>query len=179
MNDSSTPPPPSAWSGWQYGLLAVFAGLCAALVLNAWQRPDIHLTDLKFDVLAGENEPLIDKGWDGKPLQIANSIYPKGLAVEPGSVIELRYLPNNYDWFAAEAGISSTHIPGGPEAAVFRVIADGTVLYESPVMRPGMAPRLIHVPIAGRKTLTLRVETAPDDASAAKAVWGWPRFVQR
>lgn len=149
------------------------------LVWNAYSPADVLFADLKFEALEGESEPLINIGWDGRPLQIQNKTYPIGIAVETDSLIELRYVPNGYRYFAAEIGVSADEAAGGPNAIVFTVMSEGAVLYQSPVMRPGMAPRLVWVPVLDRQTVSLKTERASEDAPAGRAVWGLARFVYR
>ena len=59
------------------------------------------------------------------------------------------------------------------------MLSDGTLLYESPVMKPGMSPRLVYVPIRGRRSLTLIVSDAGDGNQADHADWAMARFIAR
>lgn len=172
-----TPTPSSSWTPLQKAFLVFLVLACSAMVWNAYSPADVPFADLDFEALEGESEPLINIAWDGAPLQIQNKVYPIGLAVETDSLIELRYLPNGYRYFSAEIGVSADEAAGGPNGALFTVLSEGTVLYQSPVMRAGMSPRLVWVPVLDRQTLALKTERAGPDAPQSRAVWGLARFV--
>ncbi|MDP8244476.1 MAG: NPCBM/NEW2 domain-containing protein [Candidatus Hinthialibacter antarcticus] len=174
---TDTPTSTTSWTPLQIAFLIILAISCAGLVWNAYAPADIPFADLKFEALEGDSEPLINIGWNQRPLQIQNKNYPIGLAVETDSLIELRYLPNGYRYFSAEIGVSADEAAGGPNGIVFTVLSEGTVLYQSPVMRPGMPPRLVWVPVLDRQTLALKTERASDDAPGGRAVWALARFV--
>ncbi|MBI1389359.1 MAG: hypothetical protein GC154_13025 [bacterium] len=170
-----TPAPPAdlRWSPLQAAIVIGLLGFCGFFVWETYHPEDIYLTSLKYDVLAGETEPLEDAGWNGHPLQIAQTVYPRGLGVDNAATIELRYVPNGYKNFVAEIGLSAEEIPGGPEGVTFTVVCDGTIRYQSGVMKAGEPPVEIRVPVLGCKTLSLQVAGAPK----GRAVWGLARFV--
>ena len=150
---------------------------CSVMVWKAYSPADVPFADLDFEALEGESEPLINVARDGAPLQIHNKVYPIGLSVEADSLIELRYLPNGYRYFSAEVGVSADDAADGRSGIIFTVLSEGTVLYQSPVLQSGMAPRLVWVLVLDRQTLTLKTERADADAQGGRAVWGLARFI--
>lgn len=174
----------ASWTAGGIAAVILMAAFASILIQETYQPDDVFISDLPYEVLASEDpEPLDDAGFpleeegEPRPLQIHNTFYPKGIAVAANAEIELREWPPGYRFFRAEVGIDGAAVPGGPASVIFTVLADGTVLYESPVMRAGMPPRLIYVPIDdNRNSLTLRVTDAGDGQVADHAVWAMARF---
>jgi len=169
------------WTAGRAAAIVLLAILCGALVWNAYSPEDIFFSDLKYELLAGEKfEPQKDVSAQGRTLQIGQSYYPKGMGVHANSELNLRFVPEPYSYFAAEIGIDSEVPADSPAAVVFSVFADGTQLYESPIMKPGMSPRLVYVPIRGRRTLTLKAIAVNDESKeGAHADWAMARFIAR
>lgn len=175
--DDQHPPKEHHWTAGTLALFILLVALGVVLVQNAWLPKDVYLDSLPYEVLAsGDQEPVNNQNRNGETLQIHTTYYPVGVAVQADTTIELRSIPPNQRYFVAEIGLDGQLIAGSPAAVVFTVIADGTVLYESPVMTHGMRPRQIHVPVAGRQVLTLEV-TSPDDSTQDDhAIWAVARF---
>ncbi|MEW6237942.1 MAG: NPCBM/NEW2 domain-containing protein [Candidatus Omnitrophota bacterium] len=169
------------WTAGRVASIVLLAILCGALVWNAYSPEDIFFSDLKYELLVGEKfEPQKDVSVQGRTLQIGQSYYPKGMGVHANSELNLRFVPESYSYFAAEIGIDAEVPADSPAAVVFSVFSDGTQLYESPIMKPGMPPRLVYVPIRGRRTLTLKAIAADDGAKeGAHADWAMARFIAR
>jgi hypothetical protein len=59
----------------------------------------------------------------------------------------------------------------------FQVLADGVLVAESPVLKPGQRHPL-RVDVTGVKEVTLRVLNGGDGYACDHAVWGLARFVK-
>jgi nicotinamidase-related amidase len=121
------------------------------------RKPDVYLDELKdvIDPYAQNGPefaaflliPKVGKSFGGQPLQIRERTYRKGLGFRaPGGV---RYeLRPEYDRFVGLAGIADdvlNQVPMGRNLAmhcsvVFRVLLDGKIAAESPVMRISQEP---------------------------------------
>ncbi len=175
---TDTPPQPGGWTPGQIAAVVILTVLCAVLVWNAYSPEDIYLSDLTFEVLEQERfEMRKDTSVEGDTIAIDKTYYPKGVGVHANSTLFVRFIPHGYRHFVAEIGIDKEVPPEMDSSVVFSVIADGTLLYESPVLKQGMPPRLVHVPIAGRKTLTLNVTDAGDGNEGDRANWAMARFI--
>lgn len=174
---------PTPWTAGGIAFLILLAVFCAFLVMNAFHREDIFFTDVMFEsMIPSEIESVIDgsASLGGVPhaLQIHQTYYPRGLGVYTPSEIETRHIPPGYSYFMAEIGVDAQILPGGPAAVIFTVLGDGTVLYESPPLRPGMEPRQVYAPIAGRQKLTLRAVSAIEGIEVP-VNWALARFRHR
>jgi hypothetical protein len=177
---SEIPTPADAgWTVERVVALVLLFLLCAVLVWKAYNPEDIYLSDLKYEVLASPEgyEPGKDQNFQKETLRIKDTFYPKGFCVKPDGVISCRFIPNGYDFFVAEVGVDA--MAGENASVVFQVIADGTVLYESPVMRRDMPPRLVRVPIRGRNELLLHVFDGGDGNAEDVGNWALSRFEYR
>lgn len=172
-----------SWTSGQVASLILLLVICAVLVWNAYHPQDIYLGDLSFETLVGDKyEPRKDTSVLGKTLQIHTTYYPKGVGTHANSEIHTRFIPEGYSFFAAEIGVDAEVGPNSPASVIFSVYAggaDGTLLYESPVLRAGMPPRLVYVPVRGRRSLTLVVRDAGDGNEADHADWAMARFIAR
>jgi len=170
-----------SWSGSQVAGVIVIAVLCIILVWNAYHPEDVYYHDLDYDVSTSTRyDPREDVSRAGVSLQINDVVYSRGIAVHAPTELNLRFLPHNYSFFLAEIGLDSQ--PLEPESAatgsvIFRVIADGTVLYESPLISRDMEPIQLFVPIRDRNHLILQVSDAGDGNEGDDAIWAVPRFV--
>ncbi len=167
------------WTPSRVAAVILFAIFCAVLVWNAYSPEDIYYGDLKFEVDKSEEyEPRVDQSLFEKTIQIGETYYPKGISTFGNSEISLRFVPETHSYFTAEIGIDAEMGEDSPASVVFTVMSDGTVLYQSPVMRAGMAPRLVYVPIRGRRTVILKTSDAGDGNEDDYAHWAVARFVK-
>ncbi len=168
------------WTAGRLAALIVLAIVCAVLVWNAYTPIDIFFTDLKYEVLAGDRfDPRSDATVEGNPLRIYHTFYPKGLGVHANSEVFLRFIPDGYSFFTAEIGVDHEAGEESSASVIFTVLSDGTLLYESPIMKSGMPPRQIYVHVKNRKTLTLKVTDAGDGNDSDHADWAMARFLAR
>jgi hypothetical protein len=118
------------------------------------------LSELKPTV---EQVPAFDRVWPwtadrspaGPGLKLAGQTYARGLEMVPRT--RLTYdLGGKYDLFEALIGIDER---GGPQAhAIFRVLVDGKVAFESEPMTLGKTPVAVRLDLAKCKSLALEVD---------------------
>jgi hypothetical protein len=168
------------WTSSNVAAIILLVFICSILVWNAYHPEDIFLSDLKYEaVLVEQIEPQNDTSAGGNTITIHKTYYPKGVGVHANSEIQIRFIPNNYKFFITEIGMDNQAGDDPTASVCFFIYSDGTLLYESPVMTPKMAPRFVRVPIEGRNSLTLKVTDAGDGKAADLANWAMARFTYR
>lgn len=172
------------WTPSRISAVILLIALCGVLVWNAYHPEDVFFSDLKYEVMQSERfEPQKDTSVEGNTITMLQGetpiFYPRGLGVHANTEIQLRFLPNGYRFFEAEVGIDRETPEGAPSSVIFTVESDGTILYESPVMRRGMAPRFVRVCLDGRNSITLRAADAGDGNEGDRADWAMARFTAR
>ncbi len=111
---------------------------------------------------------------DGPPLRVAGLEHARGLGVHAASRV-LVHLGGRCGRFLATAGLDDS---AGEGASVrFEVLADGRSVFQSPVIRRGVAPLALDVPTSGATFLELRVDAAGDDVAGDLADWADARLV--
>lgn len=113
-----------------------------------------------------------DRSVDGNRISIGDSGYSKGLGVH--SYCELVYdLGGSFARFASDVGIDDeVRAIEARGSVVFRVIVDGAVAWESPVLRGGeKAVRVPAVDLRGKRELRLVVDFADESDSGDRADW--------
>ncbi|MBI1761205.1 MAG: NPCBM/NEW2 domain-containing protein, partial [Acidobacteria bacterium] len=110
---------------------------------------------------------------DGRPLAINGVPYRKGLGIAAYS--EIRYaLDGQYAALRADIGVADE--AGARGSVVFRVLVDGVKVFESGVLKGGMAAQPISINVAGRKELVLIVRAAGDGDEDDSAIWAEARL---
>ena len=112
-----------------------------------------------------------------KPVAVSGRQLGGGLLVFPanGRVQVVYDLAGQFDGFSAVIGVPDSTPPS--MRAVFRVYADGTLVYPGRTFRAGDPPAALRVPLRGARAMTLEVEAQgiPDHGTgAATALWGEP-----
>lgn len=110
---------------------------------------------------------------DGRPLTIAGQLYDHGLGTHAPSVVRYN-LGGVYARFMATAGIDTE--TNGRGSVVFKVLADGQLLFESSVVKSDSPPVAIDLDVRGRRTLELRVDDAGDGMDHDHADWADARI---
>ena len=110
----------------------------------------------------------------GNPLRLNGTTYPKGLGVNALSGAEYR-LGGIASRFQSDIGVDDE--TGASGSVVFQVIADGTKIYGSVVLRGGAAHQSIDLDVTGVNRLTLGVIGADDGISNDHADWAGARVV--
>ncbi|MCB9852698.1 MAG: NPCBM/NEW2 domain-containing protein [Phycisphaerales bacterium] len=127
-------------------------------------------------IIGGDWPAQRNRNVTGGPLRIAGRSYEDGWGVHARSRIEFA-LDGQYEQFAADVGVDSS--VGMHGSVVFRVIADGEVVFESDVMRGGQAARRIKVPLGSAKQLVLECDRADGLDLADHANWANAYLVRR
>ena len=110
---------------------------------------------------------------DGGPLSMGGHTYGRGLGVHANS--EIRYsLRRLCTTFSADIGIDDEVRPRG--SVVFRVWADGRLLFESDFVTGAKPARSIVVPVHGVSELVLSVDSGGDDDFNDHADWADARL---
>ena len=110
---------------------------------------------------------------DGSALAIKGVAYRKGLGVS--AYAELRYdLGGQYAAFRADVGVADE--VGAAGSVVFRVVVDGVKVFESAVLRGGMAAQPVSISVAGKKELVLMVRDGGDGDENDSAIWADARL---
>jgi hypothetical protein len=162
-------------------------GVDVRVPLPALQRLEVasdrlvQLSDLQPKV---EQTPAFDRVWpwcnDGTPagpgLVLDGTVFARGIGMVPRT--RLTYdLGGEYDAFAATIGIDDR---GGPAAhAVFRVLVDGRVVFESPPKLRGEAPTAVQVELARCRELAIEVDFGKNYDLGDFCAWADARVVRR
>lgn len=144
-------------------------------------RPTTAVTDLTYEVVVngyGPAEKNMSNGGngtnDGAPLKIGGVVYPKGLGVHARSEINVP-LAGQYATFLADVGIDDEVSEG---SVVFRVFADGQMLYDSGTVTGAMAAKTVSVNVTGKQQLKLEVTDGGNGGDFDHADWAGARLVK-
>jgi hypothetical protein len=148
----------------------------------------IYLSDLKPVKSFAHGGLMNDRDYIGNPAQIAGRLYPKCITLCPEPSAEGEHgqavyaVPGDKGelTLVAEVGISSSAAGSGSVEFLVQVgdTADGewTTLFRSPVLRGGMEPIAINLPLQGAKFVRLYTTSAGDGINSDHALWGSVRF---
>ncbi len=106
---------------------------------------------------------------DGGPLSIDGVGYAKGLGTNSVSSVVIA-VPAGCTSFSSDVGVDDS--AAGRGSVTFTVLADGTQVASTGVMRGGQPPQHLTADIAGVKQLTLNVGDAGDGNGHDNADWG-------
>lgn len=122
-----------------------------------------------------KGEVLKDRAATGTPLTLKGRHYPKGLGAF-GSSRVLYHLGGSCALFSAEVGVDDS-ASGTDGTVVFKVFADRLEVFDSGIVRAGMDPLPVEVPVDGADVLELVVETTGDSTYGDHADWADARIV--
>jgi glucose/arabinose dehydrogenase len=111
---------------------------------------------------------------DGNTLSLAGISYNKGLGVHTDSQITYN-LGGAYNSFFSYVGVDDEVGPGG--SVIFRILADGALLFDSGVMTGNSKTQLANVDLTGKQTLTLVVNNGDNTYNADHANWAEAQLV--
>lgn len=164
-------------------LLAALAGMAAMLLVSQasslFGGGELYVSDLgEINVIEYEwKEPKLDTSIDGNNLLIGDKFYEKGIGVHAISEVSVT-VPAGYRYFVSDVGVDDEIAPENPASVQFIVLADGVVLYESPVLKADSPPYRVRVRVDGHQTLNLRATGAGDGTNSDHADWGGARFTK-
>lgn len=166
---------------WLFPILAL-ALLFILFLIILWDwfpTKDRYVSEMEYSVMKWEwFEPQKDRSVESNIMKIRDKSYFKGLGVHAETAIAVN-VPSGYTHFVAEVGIDEKIAHDAPATVIFRVMGDGAILYESPVMMPDMAPRRIDISVADITQIILEALPTRDGTNSDHANWGNARFVAR
>ncbi len=116
-----------------------------------------------------------DKSLDGKPIQLQDGSYPRGIAVH--SRCRLIYeVGGRYDEFRTKVGFQQPE--GKIGDCIVRVIGDGKTLFENLSAKGDDKVFEIKVPLSGIQKLTLEVDYGRNQDVADRVVWANARVIR-
>lgn len=149
----------------------LLATVPAAAALETTPLTALDLTKMR----QGWGTPQVDRAVTGKPLSIGGRPFETGVGTHARSVLWVD-LDGKSGRFQAFVGVDDA--TGSDDASIrFRVIADGTTLFDSETMHRGQKAQQVDVPLSGQKSLLLLVTDAGDGVSFDHADWADARFV--
>jgi glucose/arabinose dehydrogenase len=105
---------------------------------------------------------------DGNTLSLAGVSYNKGLGAHADSEITYN-LGGAYNSFVSYVGVDDEVGPDG--SVVFRILADGVLLFDSGVMTGTSKTQLANIDVTGKQTLSLVVNNGDNTYNADHADW--------
>jgi alpha-glucosidase len=105
---------------------------------------------------------------DGHPLTIAGTSYAHGLGTNAPSSVTI-WLGGACTAFSAITGVDDE--VGDPASVAFRVLGDGRLLTETPVLRPADGAAPVRADVTGVRRLTLEVTDGGDDEDSDHGDW--------
>lgn len=110
---------------------------------------------------------------DGEPIRMGGKTFEKGLGMHAHGVAGY-YLGGNGDRFTATIGLDEDRGNGG--SVIFRVVADGEVVFESDVITGATSPQEISVDVGGVERLELIADATDDGQGGDWANWADARL---
>ncbi|MQA02245.1 MAG: hypothetical protein GEV07_05785 [Streptosporangiales bacterium] len=159
---------------------SVTAARSVAVVPPPAPDKDVYVSDLDFswatngygpierDAANGQLRP-----GDGGPIRLDGKTYEKGIGTNARSVVGV-HLGGKCTRFTAVVGIDD--VRGGAGSVQFRVLGDGRVLYESPVLTGSSAAEQVSVDVTGIEQLDLVADPTADGQANDGADWADARL---
>ena len=113
-------------------------------------------------------------GGDGRTITLNNVPYTRGLGVHSDSLVELN-LNGRYSTFVSDIGIDDES--GANGSVIFKVLGDGILLFQSPIMRGNDTTQTVNVSTIGIQRLRLQVLNADGSFSSDHADWAGARLL--
>ncbi len=153
----------------------------SSITINDTAGPVLtYLSDLPFTSTNGWGPVERDRSngelgaADGNPLKLEGTTYAKGIGAHSNSQINYN-LGGNYNSFFAYVGVDDE--VSGSGSVVFRILADGELLYDSGLMN-GLSPtQLANVNVTGKQNLTLIVNDGGNGNGSDHADWADAQLV--
>lgn len=116
-----------------------------------------------------------DRAQGGGPISIDGKVYAKGLGVHAISRLTFN-LNRGYSRFVSDIGVDDS--AGDKGSVVFKVYADGELIYESEVLRGTAPARSIDLDVLNVRQLVLEVTAGDDDDIFDRANWANAKVVR-
>lgn len=146
-------------------------------------NPEAQFLSDQPELILASTQGWGELGWDvaahagnkaGEPLRIGERSFTKGLGHHASGAITV-LLDGAFSAFDAEVGLQPCAAIG---SVIFRVFVDGEQRFESRVLRPGDAPVVVQVAVAGAMELRLETADAGDGISCDMANWANARLTR-
>jgi hypothetical protein len=115
---------------------------------------------------------------DGNVLKINGVTFAKGLGVHSRSEIVYDITGAGYEKFNATIGMDDEALNNGCGSVIFKVIKDGVIAYQSPVINQNSGSIFVDVNVFGSSQITLVVEDAGDGNCGDHADWAEAKFLK-
>ncbi len=145
--------------------------LCAIMFASVAAAGTLWLDELDLKSMSqdwGKAQP--KKSVDRHPLRIAGKTFERGIGTHANSILLLR-LDGTKVRLSGQVGVDD-EVAKGRGSVRFQVLADGKIVWESPVMKSGQAAKSLDVEIEHAKSLALVVSDAGDNIDYDHADWG-------
>lgn len=157
--------------------------LCIVLTIIVWKSypfGEVYVSDMDNWEIVSWNwaQPQRNATINGQSLVINEVVYPKGIGTHAPNSIKIP-VPAGYTHFVADVGVSDEVANDAPSSVAFRVLGDGVVLCETPVIRANSPAWRIDVNVQWMGELLLEITDGGDGANSDHALWGAARFVRR
>ena len=120
--------------------------------------------------------PTFDRSLGGAGFQVAGERFARGVGLVPRTRLDYE-LGGRFDVFEAAIGIDDR---GGAEAnAIFRVLVDGKVAYESAAKKRGDAAEVVRVPLQKAQRFAIEVDFGADYDLGDHCVFADARVLQQ
>ncbi len=143
-----------------------------AFAEKAMLAPSGHM-DIQHEDSPGDTK--LRKGTAGGPMRLGEKTYEHGIGVNSHSAIGVT-LPQPGKAFRATIGLDR-NVDHSVASVRFHVEAVGRTLLETDVVRPGVEPREIDVPLEGARQFDLIVDNGGDGRSFDQADWADARVL--
>jgi len=153
-----------------FAAIALFLLSCSVSKKETIRLSALDLTGTK----QGWGTAQIDKSVTGKALSIAGKQYDFGVGTHANSVIRID-LNKKPVHFQATVGLDDQALNTGG-SIIFRIMGDGRILWESPVMKSGSAAVPVSLDINQVQLLSLLVTDAGDGIDHDHADWALAQF---
>lgn len=126
-------------------------------------------------LLSPQQRYRLNQNCQGNSISVGGNLHAWGIGVHASSSLTFDIAGS---WSRFESVIGIDDQAGKNGSVIFLVMGDGKELYKSPILRGGMTPTLMTVPVKGVKKLTLIVEATEDLDLGDLADWASARLVR-
>ena len=150
--------------------------LALALILPVRAADTVWLSSLDLtQVSQGWGKAMTNLAVTGKPISIGGVQFSSGVGTHASSRFWIDLGPGAKR-FQARVGVDDA-AAGSRGSVAFKVVADGKVLWQSGVMKPGMPAQSVDVSLEGARTMVLLVTDGGDGIDHDHADWADARFI--
>jgi alpha-galactosidase len=137
--------------------------------------PGVHRAVVVSEAAPGETK--LRRCSAGGPMRLGDKSYEHGLGVNSPSVVRVE-LAQPAERFEALVGLDR-NVDGAPASVRFHVRVGGKAIHSTEVLRPGVAPLPLSVPLGGATSFELEVDEGGDGRAFDQADWADARVTLR